>query len=199
MQRVKKFKVLYQGFLLVLMIALFSAGAGAADDTEERRLFEDLKAGNHFVLLRHALAPGVGDPEDFKLDDCSTQRNLSSTGRDQAVKIGLKFKQAGISEADVYTSQWCRCLETADLLGLGTPETLPALNSFFRDYVRKDQQTETLRKWLAKQKLEKPLILVTHQVNITAFSTIYPESGEIVLMRRDGDGRFQVAGSIPTK
>ena len=198
MQRLERYTVLNLAVGLALLITFMSSWGSAADQQEERRLLDDLKRGNHIALLRHALAPGVGDPEDFKPDDCSTQRNLSSEGKDQAVRIGLKLKQAGILEADVYTSQWCRCLETAELLGLGTPVVLPALNSFFRDYDRKDQHTDELRNWLATQKLENPLILVTHQVNITAFSAIFPDSGEIVLMRREADGRFQVTGSILT-
>ena len=177
----------------------FSGWASAADNYDEQKLLADFRAGSHIALMRHALAPGTGDPENFSLDDCTTQRNLSNAGRDQAVKIGTRFKQAGINEAEVYTSQWCRCRETAELLGLGPPAPLPSLNSFFRNYEREEMQTEALREWLATQQLEKPLILVTHQVNITAFSGIFPDSGEVVLMRRNGGGRFQLAGSIRTK
>ena len=149
--------------------------------------------------MRHALAPGSGDPENFRLDDCTTQRNLSQKGRDQAVRIGSRFKEAGIDDTDVYTSQWCRCRETAELLGLGPPAPLPALNSFFRNYERQEEQTEALSSWLESQSLDRPLILVTHQVNITAFSGIFPDSGEIVLMRRNADGQFEVTGSIRTE
>lgn len=198
MQRIGKYKGLRLGTILAFLVTIISVWAGAADNNKERRLLENFNAGNHIALLRHALAPGVGDPEDFRLDDCTTQRTLSSAGREQAVRIGSKLKQAGIAEADVYTSQWCRCLETAELLGLGRPATLPPLNSFFRDYGKKEPHTEQLQNWLSQQQLARPLILVTHQVNITAFSSIYPESGEIVLMRRDGDGQFQVAGTIRT-
>ena len=106
---------------------------------------------------------------------------------------------AGITVADVYTSEWCRCLETAELLGLGTPVPLPPLNSFFRNYDREGPQTEALHTWLAGQQLSRPLILVTHQVNITAFSAVYPASGEVVLMRRNADGQFEVTGSVRTE
>lgn len=199
MQRIIKYKGLRPALLLAFLITLISVWAGAADKDEERQLLEDFKTGNHIVLLRHALAPGTGDPDNFILGDCTTQRNLSQAGRDQAVRIGNRFKQAGITDADVYTSEWCRCLETAELLGLNTPEPLPSLNSFFRNYDREAQQTEELQTWLAAQQLDKPLILVTHQVNITAFSNIYPDSGEVVLMRRNADNKFEVAGSIRTE
>ena len=185
--------------LLCLFMTLCLGWANATDNISEQKLFADFRAGTHIALMRHALAPGTGDPENFKLEDCSTQRNLSPAGRDQAVRIGTKFQQAGITDANVYTSQWCRCRETAELLGLGTPEPLPPLNSFFREYQKKDQQTAELRNWLSTQKLEKPLILVTHQVNITAFSGIFPDSGEVVLMRRNADGQFDVVGTVQTE
>ena len=191
--------ILLRGSLLFSIIMLLSGWASAADNYDEQKLLADFREGNHIALMRHALAPGTGDPENFSLDDCTTQRNLSNAGRGQAVKIGTRFKQAGINEAEVYTSQWCRCRETAELLGLGPPAPLASLNSFFRNYEKKEQQTEALQGWLAAQQLKKPLILVTHQVNITAFSGIYPDSGEVVLMRRNADGRFEVTGSIHTE
>ena len=186
------------GFVFLLFILLGSGWTSAADQDNDQKLLSNFKDGNHVALMRHALAPGIGDPENFRLDDCSTQRNLSQAGRDQAVKIGARLKEAGIDSADVFTSQWCRCRETAGLLGFGPPAPLPALNSFFRDFERKEEQTEALSSWLGSQPLERPLILVTHQVNITAFSGIFPDSGEIVLIRRNANGRFEVAGSIRT-
>ena len=184
------------GLAYLLFFGMGSGWASAADN--EQKLLAEFKKGNHVALMRHALAPGTGDPDNFRLDDCSTQRNLSQTGRDQAVKIGNRLKEAGIDSADVFTSQWCRCLETAELLGFGPPKPLPALNSFFRNFEKEEAQTEALLSWLQSQPLESPLILVTHQVNITAFSSIFPESGEIVLMRRTSDGSFGVVGSIRT-
>lgn len=184
------------GLVFLLIIALGSGWASDADN--EQQLLSAFKQGDHVALMRHALAPGIGDPENFQLEDCSTQRNLSQQGRDQAVKIGARLKEAGIVNADVFTSQWCRCLETAELLEFGPPVPLPALNSFFREYEKKQDQTEALSSWLENQPIARPLILVTHQVNITAFSGIYPDSGEIVLMRRNDDGRFGVVGSIRT-
>ena len=199
MQRARTYSLLLGGVLLSIQVTLFSGWAAAADKDEEQKILADFKGGNQVALMRHALAPGTGDPENFKLGDCTTQRNLSQAGRDQALRIGIRFQQAGIIDAKVYTSQWCRCRETAELLGLGTPVQLPLLNSFFRNYESKEPQTGALQTWLAAQPLDKPLILVTHQVNITAFSSIYPASGEVVLMRRKADGRFEVAGSIRTE
>lgn len=198
MRRIIINSTLLLGLVFLLFISLGSGWASNTEKDNEQKLLADFKKGNHVALMRHALAPGIGDPENFRLDDCSTQRNLSQTGRDQAVKIGARLKEAGIDSADVFTSQWCRCRETAELLGFGPPAPLSALNSFFRDFERKEEQTKALSSWLGSQPLERPLILVTHQVNITAFSGIFPDSGEIVLISRSGDGRFEVAGSIRT-
>ncbi|NBN79965.1 histidine phosphatase family protein [Microvirga tunisiensis] len=143
-----------------------------------------LKDGTVVGLLRHALAPGTGDPAGFRLGDCSTQRNLSAEGRAQAQAIGAALRGLGLDGARVYSSQWCRCLDTARLLALGPVEELPALNSFFADRDREGEQTRALEDWLAGQTAAGPLILVTHQVNITALTGIVPASGELVLATR---------------
>lgn len=93
----------------------FVAPARAANDA----LWSALREGRAFAMIRHALATGYGDPDDFKLGDCATQRNLSQKGRDQAKRIGELFRRNGVVTADVYTSQWCRCRETAELIKLG--------------------------------------------------------------------------------
>jgi len=130
------------------------------------------------------------------LRDCSTQRNLSKEGFAQAARIGERFRKAGIEEAQVITSQWCRCIDTAKTLGIGTPEELPAINSFFETPERRTRQTEELKQWLAKQDLSKPLVLVAHQVNMTALTGAYPASGEIFIIERGEAGEFTVTDKI---
>lgn len=139
------------------------------------------------VLMRHAEAPGTGDPPDFTLDNCATQRNLSDAGRVQAARIGDRLRQLGIGQARVLSSQWCRCLETARLLDLGPVREMPALNSFFsRQEEEKDRITQ-LRQFLADLPREgKPVVLVTHQVTVTALTGVFPASGEAVLLRANG-------------
>jgi len=176
-----------------LVVAPFGLSA-----SEEARFWSALKSGGHVVLMRHALAPGMGDPSEFALGDCSTQRNLSVEGRKQAARIGARFRANGLAAAQVLSSQWCRCLETAELLGLGPVEQLPVLNSFFQRPDRRNQQTEALKAWLDSQDLEGPLVLVTHQVNITALTGVYPASGEVVVVRRSANGEMTVVGSIET-
>jgi len=165
---------------------------------DEENLWQALRSGGHFALLRHAVAPGTGDPPNFAIGLCATQRNLSDEGRDQARQIGGRFRDNNILSARVFSSQWCRCLETAKLLELGPVEELPALNSFFQHYERRASQTRALKKWLLQQDLSRPLVLVTHQVNITALTGIYPASGELVIVQRTQEGGFDPAGTLPT-
>jgi phosphohistidine phosphatase SixA len=180
----------------LLFITCFIVPAAGDLYANESVVWTALKSGNHFALLRHALAPGIGDPSNFEIGKCSTQRNLSNKGRNQAVKIGERFRANGIDKARVFSSQWCRCLETAKLLALGQVQELPALNSFFQKYERKESQTQMLKEWLAKQDLTEPLVLVTHQVNITALTKVYPSSGELVIVEQSKPGEFTVLGKI---
>ena len=177
------------------IVLQFAPGPAAAAEGD---LWNALRAGGHFALLRHALAPGTGDPAAFDLEDCGTQRNLSGQGRDQAERIGDRFRANGITDARLFSSQWCRCQETARLLGLGTVESLPALNSFYERFEERDRQTRALKKWLADQSLEVPLVLVTHQVNITALTGVYPLSGELVVVELSEGGDLSVIGTIET-
>lgn len=183
---------------IVLSVILFclSVSASGFSTDNDSDLWKALASGGHVALLRHALAPGTGDPPEFRLGDCTTQRNLSDEGRDQAGRIGDRFRSNGIHAARIYSSQWCRCLETARLLKLGRVAELAPLNSFFGRYERRDSQTQALLQWLKAQDLDRPLILVTHQVNITALTGVYPDSGELVIVHRAVTGDIRVAGTI---
>ncbi len=160
---------------------------------EGLRLLAD---GRHLGIMRHAIAPGTGDPPGFRLGECATQRNLSEEGRAQARGIGAALRAAGVGEARVLTSQWCRARDTAALLGFGAPEDLALLNSFFAERGEGAGRTAALRGWIAAARLDRPVLLVSHQVNITALTGVFPAPGEIVLLRRDGDG-LEVAGRVP--
>lgn len=150
-------------------------------------------------MLRHALAPGTGDPAEFDVNDCATQRNLSKSGREQARRIGDLFRANEIDSAHIYSSQWCRCLETARLLGLGPVNELPIINSFFQAFHREERQARQLRQWLDQQDLSQPLLSVTHQVNITTMTGVFPASGELVVLHQDGDGQLRVVGTLETE
>lgn len=174
-------------------LAFFSAPALAAGPLP----LAELANPGRVLMLRHALAPGVGDPPRFKLRDCSTQRNLDATGRSQAVKLGERLAQAGITRAQVYSSQWCRCLDTARLLGLGRVMELPALNSFFDRPQERDANIAALRAFLAKLPADgPPVVLVTHQVTINAVTGAFAASGGGVILQLDGSTMPRVLGEV---
>ncbi len=171
----------------LVMLLMFATSASAKQSG-----WEALKNGTAFVVMRHALAPGTGDPANFRIGDCSTQRNLSDVGRQQARETGELFKAKGIEVAGVWSSAWCRCQETARLLGLGEVGILEPLNSFFRRQERRGPQMEALRNWLQAHKGGLPLVLVTHQVNISALTGVYPRSGELIFVEPADNGALRV-------
>lgn len=166
---------------------------------EPNKLILALKSTNNIILLRHTLAPGTGDPKNFKLSDCRTQRNLSKLGIKQAQNIGLFLRKSGINRVRIYSSEWCRCKHTAEKLGLGNFTTLSLLNSFFAEQEKGPQQTIDLEKWMNELSIISPTILVTHQVNITALTGFYPLEGEMVLMSRLKTGKYKFIGSIKSE
>ncbi len=187
------FSFLVRQLLILAIVVLAHGSAIAADDAG---LWSAIKNGEAFAIMRHALAPGTGDPEHFSVTDCTTQRNLSKEGRAQASMIGSGFRSRGITAADIYSSEWCRCKETAQLLDLGEVRSLPPLNSFYESMGRRDEQTRALKKWLMAHKGTKPLVLVSHQVNISALTGRPTGSGEAVVAQVDNSGRVVVLGTL---
>ena len=165
----------------VFYLILMDASGNSLELTLEE--YAETPFGN-VIFLRHALAPGFdanGEPDKFKIDDCSTQRNLNSIGRKQATMIGEKFIEKGIRFKKIYSSQWCRCLETAELLKLGevTPES--SLNSGFKGIFKKEISLSKLRKILKTLINEKKIFLmVTHYGTISAMTGINVDSGGVV-------------------
>ena len=151
------------------------------------------------VLMRHAIAPGGGDPTGFRLGDCSTQRYLSAQGRAQARAIGRQFKREQVPIAGVRSSRWCRARDTARLLDLGPVRSSAALDSVFTASPRvaagRQQQAERI---IAGHRGQAgALILVGHQANIIDLTGIAPSSGEGVVVRADPAGDIRVVGRIP--
>ncbi|MDZ7851802.1 MAG: histidine phosphatase family protein [Halomonas sp.] len=164
----------------------------AAEPDEEAAAWRALAQGGHVALMRHALAPGIGDPSGFRLEACNTQRNLSADGREQARRIGERFRDRGIEVAEVRSSRWCRCLETARMLGLGKVVPTPALDSFFRDRSQADDRTRAARALIHDWDGEGTLVLVTHQVNISSLVGGGVGSGEIIVVRPSEAGLAKV-------
>lgn len=151
------------------------------------------------VIYRHALAPGGGDPAGLKLGDCSTQRNLSDAGREQARRIGDELRQrlGPLRVAAVWASPWCRTLETARLAFPDlAPQQQPAFGSFFGQPDREAGMLDEARTLLAGWRGPGVLVVVTHQVTITGLTGVFPGSGEGVAMRWTG-GRGEVLGRLP--
>ena len=181
--------------LLALLWLAYVPIAFAAENGEA--VWKTLKSGGNVVLIRHAITePGIGDPPEFKLGDCSTQRNLSAQGRADAKRIGQAFHSRNIPIASVWSSRWCRCLETAKI-AFGEAKPVPMLDSMFND---PEQQREKKIRAFADAVAVPPTngnrIMVTHQVNIQAFADVSPSSGEIVVLRPDSSGRLALIGRL---
>ena len=171
------------------------AGAGAmADHTE---LIDRMKSGGHILMIRHALAPGSGDPPNFKISDCSTQRNLDDSGRIQARSIGMWLRTNGIKSTRIYSSQWCRCVETANLIDLGPVQELAALNSFYEKTEDREPNLKALNQFISQQPMDgKLIILVTHFVTIAAIAETSVSSGEGVLVELKKNMPYTVVGRL---
>ena len=171
--------------------------AVAETDPNYSEMIDRMKAGGHILMIRHALAPGSGDPANFKIGDCSTQRNLDDRGREQARAIGNWLRSNGITSARMYSSQWCRCLETARLIDLGPVAELPALNSFYELVQNREPNLKALREFIAAQPEDgKLIILVTHFVTISAIADRGVSSGEGVLLEFNQDKLYEVVGQL---
>ena len=134
------------------------------------------------VFMRHALAPGNGDPNNFDLNDCATQRNLDDEGRQQAKLIGQKLRGQRVVFSKIYSSEWCRCKETAELLNMGKVIPFQALNSFYEHYFSQDELLPLLENALFEiEPGDGPILMVTHFVTIAAVTGRSVSSGDLVV------------------
>jgi phosphohistidine phosphatase SixA len=157
-----------------------------------KQSLQHFDAASEFLMMRHADAPGYSDPANMSLSDCKTQRNLGPSGRQQAQHVGDSLRQRGIKKATVWSSPWCRCIDTASLLGFDPPILKDFLGSFFVQRERSVSQTETLASSLVSWFATKPgtaLILVTHQVNIAAYTGQTTASGEVLRIQTQKNGK----------
>ena len=179
-------------FLKLFLIIFISLSSSVKADFNEK-LFKELNDGGKLIFIRHAYAPGSGDPNNFNLNDCSTQRNLSEEGRKQAEYIGEFFSDNEINFDKVLSSEWCRCKETAQI-AFKNFSTNSFLNSFYSSKfaINKDKQINDLYDYIKKLKNNKNLVFVTHYVLISEVLNYGPSSGEIVV----SDKNFNIIGSI---
>ena len=178
-------------FIATIIFAFFYFQFSNADSN-----WSFAKEGNKVILIRHSIAPGGGDPEGFKINDCKTQRNLNQAGIEQSKRIGNLFKDKNIPIDQVLSSQWCRCKDTAKYAFQNFQE-FSALNSTFQSPFDKNEPKQVteiinlIKNWNGKG---KNLVLITHYSIITSLTSAVPSSGEIVII----DKNFEVIGTIAT-
>ena len=167
----------YLKIILILFLFLLNKTSFANEN-----IVEILKKGGNIIFIRHAIAPGNGDPQNFDISNCSTQRNLSKDGELQALKIGKFFKENDIKLTKVLSSEWCRCKDTAKI-AFGNYETNNFLNSFYdeRFSENKDKQILDFQKFIRNWNKTGNLVLVTHYVVISEILDLTTSSGEIVI------------------
>ena len=153
-----------------------------------------LEQGKKLIFIRHAYAPGSGDPTNFNIKNCATQRNLNQRGKDQAQKIKFFFQKNNVQVDHVVSSEWCRCKETASIVFADNYKTKSFLNSFYEERFskNKDRQIMELKEYIKKWKGKKNLVLITHYVVISEMLNVYPSSGEIVI----SDKNYNVIGNL---
>lgn len=188
-------------FVLAAALALSALPALTATAVPAQTdIWQELRTGRGYVvMLRHALAPGTGDPAGFRLGDCSTQRNLSAEGRRQAIAIGAQWRRERMPIDRVLTSRWCRARDTARLLAIGAVTAYPALDSSFTvSDATAARRAAEVRALIARHRGERGvLVLVGHQVNITDVTGVVPASGQAVVVKARADGTVRVVGTLP--
>lgn len=178
-------------FVLLVCLCIVAPTAAASET-----LWDQLRAGGLVVLLRHANAPGIGDPPGFRADDCATQRNLSDEGRAQATRFGALLREQHVPVGRVLSSRWCRALDTARL-AFGSAEIAPPLDSLFGRRDTAERQTADTRALMqAETRPGRNLVLVTHNANIAALTGQSPADAEAIVVRPAGENRVDVVGRL---
>ena len=179
-------------FIKFLLLIFITINSSVKADLNQNMIYE-LRQGGKLIFIRHAYAPGGGDPINFDINNCDTQRNLSDSGRNQANEIGFFFKNNNILIDKVYSSEWCRCKETAKI-AFNKFETKNFLNSFFSSKFahNKDTQMKKLKNFINNWDGKNNVIFVTHYVVISEILNYAPSSGEIIISDKD----FKVIDTI---
>jgi phosphohistidine phosphatase SixA len=171
-------------FALLIAFMLVGGTSDAAEDTA--LAWAALRGDGHVALIRHAPAPGpVGDPSDYKLDDCATQRNLSEQGRAEAAALGARFRMQQVKVGKIVSSQWCRCKQTAELMNIGLVEDAPTFNNAFVLNTMRDEQTAGARTMIEAWRGPGTLVVVTHGENILLMLGLRPREAEVIVVAPD--------------
>jgi phosphohistidine phosphatase SixA len=180
----------FKKIVIIFFIGILNINNSAFSDD---KILKSLKEGKKLIFIRHAIAPGNGDPNNFDINDCSTQRNLDEKGIEESEKIGLFFKNNKIKIDKVLSSQWCRCKDTAKY-AFKNFETFDALNSFYDEKFAENEtkQIKDLKNYIKNWNSDKNLVLITHFVVISSILNTGSSSGEIII----SDKNFNIIGSI---
>ena len=183
---------MFKRIIIIFFIGILNINNNAFSDD---KILKSLKEGKKLVFIRHAIAPGNGDPNNFDINDCSTQRNLDKNGITQSKKIGQFFKNNKIKIDKVLSSEWCRCKDTAKY-AFENFETFNALNSFYDERFAKNEtkQINDLKQYIKNWDSGKNLVFVTHYVVISSILNIGTSSGEIIV----SDKKFNIIGRVNT-
>lgn len=177
----------------VAAVLVWTCAAAAQADVQ---LWQKLQSGGYVVFLRHGLTePGVGDPPGFKLGDCATERKLNAEGRAESKRLGETFRRNGVPVAQVLSSEWCRCRDTAEL-AFGGYEVWPALNNLFGRHANAAAQRRAILERASRFRSAGNLILVSHGSTIVQVAGVSPAMGEMVVMRPAGAGRLELVGRL---
>jgi phosphohistidine phosphatase SixA len=169
--------------IILFLLISFNTSLKANSENNVQNI---LSEGGKLIFIRHAYAPGGGDPDNFDISNCTSQRNLNEEGIEQAKKIGNFFLEKNIIIDKILSSEWCRCKQTAKY-AFNKYETKSFLNSFFSQKFadNKEKQIKELKEYIKKWNGKSNLIFVTHYVVILETLNISVSSGEIVVADKD--------------
>ena len=165
--------------IIIFLLISFNTFLTANSNDDLQRV---LNEGGKLIFIRHGHAPGSGDPDNFDISNCASQRNLNKAGIEQAKTIGNFFLKNHIKTNIVLSSEWCRCKQTAKY-AFKNYETKNFLNSFYdkKFLNNKKKQIKELKNYIKNSKKEKNIVFVTHYVVVAELLNIFPEPGEVII------------------
>ena len=169
--------------IIILLFISFNLPLKVNSGNDLQKIFNE---GGKLIFIRHAYAPGGGDPDNFEISRCSSQRNLNDVGIAQSINIGKFFSENNILIDSVLSSEWCRCKQTAEY-AFKNYEIKNFLNSFYSKKFsqNKSSQMKELKEYIKKWHGKKNLVLVTHYVVILEILNLSASSGEIIVTDKE--------------
>jgi phosphohistidine phosphatase SixA len=181
-------------------IAAAELVGGIEPQVKEEALLKLLKQGGYVLYFRHGATNETGEQtvESKDLDNCAIQRNLSPEGKAQTKSIGATIKRLQIPFGDIYTSPYCRCVDSAMNL-FGKAKKSDALHfAIHTTRVQNEESTKQLLEMLAtKPAFGMNTAIVSHTANLNAAVKIFPRpEGVAHVFKPEGKGTFSYVGLI---